>query len=79
VAAAAPAAPLDGQCRILRLLGAQPPNSDANSRLEADGSGLPARTTDDAGAGAAAEAVEAEVNSVRGVVAGPVNSWRRAR
>jgi hypothetical protein len=59
----------------LRLFGAQPPNSDANSRLEADGSGLPVWTTLDAGAGGAVEAVEAETNSARGVALA-VNSWR---
>jgi hypothetical protein len=44
---------------------AQSPNSDANSWLEADGSGLPGRTTVDVGATGALAVVEVVANSVR--------------
>jgi hypothetical protein len=53
--------------------GAQPPNSDANSRLEVDGSGLPGRTTVDSTGGLEA-VVEVVANSVRLVV----EAWWRA-
>jgi hypothetical protein len=55
----------------------QPPNSDANSRLEAEGSGLPERTTVVVVVAGALAVVEVAANSLRlaVVVAGP---WRRA-
>ena len=51
--------------------GAQPPNSEANSRLDADGSGLPERITVDETGGL--EAAEAAVNSA--CVAVVVRRW----